>query len=169
MGTSTELTAGDQTSLRHYWEPEGPRECRHFLLWWYFLHLSNPVLPDIQHTHSHRRHHDTSYLRLPPWKESNHIHTANKLKNMTQHAHPNIYTAIQLFKDIQNSIEIAKIQRAVGGTISELQISCVFAMKTSKNACIIRSDTFMHTYCCVSNLSKFGAYLYAVDDNTSCT
>jgi hypothetical protein len=36
---------------------------------------------------------------------------------MTQHAHPNIYTAIQLFKDIQNSIEIAKIQRVVGGTI----------------------------------------------------
>ena len=33
------------------------------------------------------------------------------------HAHPNIYTAIQLFKDIQNSIEIAKIQKAVGGTI----------------------------------------------------
>jgi hypothetical protein len=33
------------------------------------------------------------------------------------HAHPNIYTAIQLFKKIQNSIEIAKIQRAVGGTI----------------------------------------------------
>jgi len=33
------------------------------------------------------------------------------------HAHPNIYTVIQLFKDIQNSIEIAKIQRAVGGTI----------------------------------------------------
>jgi hypothetical protein len=38
----------------------------------------------------------------------------SKLKNMTQHAHPNFYTAIQLFKDIQNSIEIAKIQRAVG-------------------------------------------------------
>jgi hypothetical protein len=36
---------------------------------------------------------------------------------MTQHAHPNIYTAIQLFKDIQNSIEIAKIQRALGGII----------------------------------------------------
>ena len=41
----------------------------------------------------------------------------SKLKKMTQHAHPNIYTTIQLFKDIQNSIEIAKIQRAVGGTI----------------------------------------------------
>jgi hypothetical protein len=36
---------------------------------------------------------------------------------MTQHAHPNIYNVIQLFKDIQNSIEIAKIQRTVGGTI----------------------------------------------------
>jgi hypothetical protein len=40
----------------------------------------------------------------------------NKHKKMTQHAHPNIYTAIQLRKDIQNSIEIAKIHRAVGGT-----------------------------------------------------
>jgi hypothetical protein len=38
----------------------------------------------------------------------------SKHKKMTQHAHPNTYTAIQLFKDIQNSIEIAKIQRAVG-------------------------------------------------------
>jgi hypothetical protein len=37
----------------------------------------------------------------------------SKLKKMTQHAHPNIYIAIQLFKDIQNSIEIAKIQRVV--------------------------------------------------------
>ena len=36
---------------------------------------------------------------------------------MTEHAHPNIYTAMQLFKDIQNSIEIAEIQRAVGGII----------------------------------------------------
>jgi hypothetical protein len=41
----------------------------------------------------------------------------SKLKKMTQHAHSNIYTAIQLFKDIQNSIEITTIQRAVGGTI----------------------------------------------------
>jgi hypothetical protein len=41
----------------------------------------------------------------------------SKLKNMTQHAHPNFYTAMQLFKDIQNSIEIAKIQRAVVSTI----------------------------------------------------
>ena len=41
----------------------------------------------------------------------------SKLKKMAQHGHTNIYTAIQLFKDIQNSIEIAKIQRTVGGTI----------------------------------------------------
>ena len=61
-------------SLCHYWEPEGPSECRHFLLWWYFLHLSKPVLPDIQHTHSHRRCHDTSYSCLPPWKQSSHLH-----------------------------------------------------------------------------------------------
>ena len=31
----------------------------------------------------------------------------SKLKKMTQHAHPNIYTVIQLFKDNQNNIEIA--------------------------------------------------------------
>ena len=41
---------------------------------------------------------------------------------------------------------------------------CVFcAIKTSINACIIRSEC-THcaylTYCCVSKLSKFGAYLY---------
>jgi hypothetical protein len=41
----------------------------------------------------------------------------SKLMKMTQHAHPNIYTAIQIFKDIQSSIGMAKIQRAVGGTI----------------------------------------------------
>ena len=52
----------------------------------------------------------------------------------------------------------------------KLRISVFYAMKTSKNACIIRSEcTFTHTYCCVSKLSKFGAYLYAVDDNTSYT
>ena len=52
----------------------------------------------------------------------------------------------------------------------KLRICVFYATKTSKNACIIRSEcTFTHTYCCVSKLSKFGAYLYAVDDNTSCT
>jgi hypothetical protein len=52
----------------------------------------------------------------------------------------------------------------------KLRICVFYAMKTSKNACIIRSEcTFTHTYFCVSKLSKFGAYLYAVDDNTSCT
>jgi hypothetical protein len=35
--------------------------------------------------------------------------------------------------------------------------------------CIRSECTFTHTYFCVSKLSKFGAYLYAVDDNTSCT
>ena len=52
----------------------------------------------------------------------------------------------------------------------KLRICVFYAMKTSKNACIIRTEcTFTHTYCCVSKLSKFGAYLYAVDNNTSCT
>jgi hypothetical protein len=42
----------------------------------------------------------------------------------------------------------------------KLRICVFYAMKTSKNACIIRSEcTFMHTCCCVSKLSKFGAYL----------
>jgi hypothetical protein len=49
--------------------------------------------------------------------------------------------------------------------LDNLHICVFYAMKTSKNACIIRSEcTFTHTYCCVSKLSKFGAYLYAVDD-----
>jgi hypothetical protein len=42
------------------------------------------------------------------------------------------------------------------------------AIKTSKNACIIRSECTVHIahiYYCVSKLSKFGAYLYAVNDN----
>ena len=52
----------------------------------------------------------------------------------------------------------------------KLRICVFYAMKTSKNTCIIRSEcTFTHTYCCVSKLSKFGAYLYTVDDNTLCT
>jgi hypothetical protein len=52
----------------------------------------------------------------------------------------------------------------------KLRICVFYAMKTNKNACIIRSEcTFTHTYCCVSKLIKFGVYLYAVDDNTSCT
>ena len=51
----------------------------------------------------------------------------------------------------------------------KLRICVFYAIKTSKNACIIRSvyTLRIHTmYCCVSKLSKFGAYLYAVNDNT---
>lgn len=40
----------------------------------------------------------------------------NKLKKMTQHSHPNIFTAIQMFKDVQNANDIARIQIAAGGT-----------------------------------------------------
>ena len=40
----------------------------------------------------------------------------SKLKKMTQHSHPNLFTAIQMFKDIQNANDIGLIQRAVGGT-----------------------------------------------------
>ena len=29
-----------------------------------------------------------------------------------------------------------------------------------------QSVHIMHTYCCVSKLFKFGAYLYAINDNT---
>ncbi|XP_060080916.1 uncharacterized protein LOC132560271 [Ylistrum balloti] len=41
----------------------------------------------------------------------------SKIKKMTQHAHPNIYSAIQMFKDIQNANEINRIQGAAGGTM----------------------------------------------------
>ncbi|KAK3086797.1 hypothetical protein FSP39_023606, partial [Pinctada imbricata] len=40
----------------------------------------------------------------------------SKLKKMVQHAHPNIYTAIQMIKDVENANEITRIQRAAGGT-----------------------------------------------------
>ena len=39
----------------------------------------------------------------------------SKLKKMTQHSYPDLFTAIQMFKDIQNANDIALIQRAVGG------------------------------------------------------
>jgi hypothetical protein len=51
----------------------------------------------------------------------------------------------------------------------ELQISCVLAFFTllkrvKTHVLSDQSVHIMHTYCCVSKLSKFGAYLYA--DNT---
>ena len=50
---------------------------------------------------------------------------------------------------------------------NKLRICAFYAIKMSKNACIIRSEcTITHTYCCVSKLSKFGAYVYTVNDNT---
>jgi hypothetical protein len=65
---------------------------------------------------------------------------------------------------------LVKKNISVNRAPDKLRICVFYAMKTSKNACIIRSEcTFTHTYCCVSKLSKFGAYLCAVDDNTSCT
>ena len=87
---------------------------------------------------------------------------------------------IQIFGEAMNGYFIFVLNTVIFITLLKIQISnrapdklriCVFyAMKTSKNACIIRSEcTFTHTYCCVSKLSKFGVYLYAVDDNTSCT
>jgi hypothetical protein len=70
-----------------------------------------------------------------------------------------------MFK-ILESVSVLMLARAP----DKLRICVFYAMKTSKNTCIIRSEcTFTHTYCCVSKLSKFGAYLNAVDDNTSCT
>ncbi|KAK3082671.1 hypothetical protein FSP39_002261 [Pinctada imbricata] len=41
----------------------------------------------------------------------------SKLKKMVQHANPNIYTAIQMIKDVENANEITCTQRAAGGTI----------------------------------------------------
>lgn len=40
----------------------------------------------------------------------------SKIKKMTQQAHPNIFTAIKMFKDVQNANDINRIQRAAGGT-----------------------------------------------------
>ena len=40
----------------------------------------------------------------------------SKLKKMTQHSHPNLFTAIQMFNDIQNANDIEIIQRAICGT-----------------------------------------------------
>ena len=84
-----------------------------------------------------------------------------------------------LLKLRSSNKELLNVEVAMNGWLSfdayyrapdKLRINVFYAMKTSKNACIIRSEcTFTHTYCCVSKLSKFGAYLYAVDDNTSCT
>jgi hypothetical protein len=53
--------------------------------------------------------------------------------------------------------------------VSELQISCVFAFlalrkRVKTHVLSDQSVHITHTYCCVSKLSKFGAYLYA--DNT---
>jgi hypothetical protein len=56
--------------------------------------------------------------------------------------------------------------------LSELQISCVFAFFTlwKRVKTHVLSDQSVHnthTYCCVSKLSKFGAYLYSrVHNNT---
>ena len=40
-----------------------------------------------------------------------------KLKKKVQHSHPNIFTIIQTFKEIQNSNDINRIQREAGGTV----------------------------------------------------
>ena len=55
--------------------------------------------------------------------------------------------------------------------ISELQISCVFAFFTlwkrvKTHVLSDQSVHITHTYCCVSKLSKFGAYLYSRIHNT---
>eukprot|EP00105_Crassostrea_gigas_P045365 XP_019929513.1 PREDICTED: uncharacterized protein LOC109620813 [Crassostrea gigas] len=42
-----------------------------------------------------------------------------KLKRMALHAHPNIYTVIKIFKDIQNGKEILQIQKQAGGKIRQ--------------------------------------------------
>ena len=56
--------------------------------------------------------------------------------------------------------------------MTELQISCVFAFLTlwkrvKTHVLSDQSVHITHTYCCVSKLSKFGAYLYSrVHNNT---
>ena len=54
---------------------------------------------------------------------------------------------------------------SVFDVVSELQISCVFAFFTlwkrvKMHVLSDQSVHITHTYCCVSKLSKFGAYLY---------
>jgi hypothetical protein len=53
-----------------------------------------------------------------------------------------------------------------GSNLAELQISCVFALFTQwirvkTHVISDQSVHITHTYCCVSKLSKFGAYLYS--------
>jgi hypothetical protein len=49
----------------------------------------------------------------------------------------------------------------------KLRICVFYAIKWVKTHVLSdQSVHIMHTYCCVSKLSKFGAYLYAVNDNT---
>jgi rubredoxin len=57
--------------------------------------------------------------------------------------------------------------------MSELQISCVFAFFTlwkrvKTHVLSDQSVHITHTYCCVSKLSKFGAYLYSRVHNNTC-
>jgi hypothetical protein len=64
-------------------------------------------------------------------------------------------------------IMMLPIKTIINKPISELQISCVFAFFTlwKRVKAHVLSDQSVH----LCKLSKFGAYLYAVDDNTSCT
>ncbi|XP_060068385.1 uncharacterized protein LOC132548532 [Ylistrum balloti] len=51
-------------------------------------------------------------------RTTNHLEAWHgKLKENVLHAHPNIYTIIQTFKDIQDMNDISRIQRDAGGTI----------------------------------------------------
>jgi hypothetical protein len=50
-------------------------------------------------------------------RTTNHIEACHgKVKKKVQHCHPNIYTIIQAFKDIQASNEIHRLQLQAGGT-----------------------------------------------------
>ena len=51
----------------------------------------------------------------------------------------------------------------------KLRICVFYAMKTSKNAYVLSDQSvhITHTYCCVSKLSKFGAYLYSLVHNNT--
>ena len=124
------------------------------------------------HSCTEYRHHQAEFRNL--------IFFMHKRPNDTHASTESYNWIIQIFGEAMNGYFIFVLNTVIFVTLLKIQISnrapdklriCVFyAMKTSKNACIIRSEcTFTHTYCCVSKLSKFGAYLYAVDDNTSCT
>ena len=95
----------------------------------------------------------------------------NKLKiNAREYQRGNKKWTIQ--RNWQHRVHMKKKNKTKTQYITELQISCVFAFFTlwkrvKTHVLSDQSVHITHTYCCVSKLSKFGAYLYSrVHNNT---